>query len=210
MTFIVFNEDYTFPILFSCSNIDYENIGLIKNKDIRYRIYNYISVDDNVSLARPSKALYLDMRNWFKLYLPSFHLPCQINTRHLYTNTVCNVCEAKNRKHTIFGSMRYDARYIVNRSKLLNLNQSRDFTEQIKSPIIQLQYRQVGNTDNYLGHSGRLTQQMDDKNILTYSFALYPEEYQPSGIRYIPDRNDDTIILSLNRFCWKCMYLLHS
>lgn len=195
MEFTIFNEDYTFPILFSRSTIDYTNVILPENKDIRYRIYNYINIDDNVSLSLSSKALYLDMRNWFKLYLPSSGLEI-VNTPLSVKG--CHLCKAKSTKHTLFLSLGWP-NLSVDRNQLFYLKQARGLADHIQLIKInqsgRKKYRFIA--DNYLGHKGIV---IDEINKNTYSFALYPEEYQPSGYsKYSTPR--------ILRACWKCSYL---
>ena len=192
----VFDEDYTFPIdKFSLENInrDNENTGFFKiDKNIRYRIFNYISVDDNVSLSQTSKSMYLETREWFKIFVPSNDLSDVTIWDQSYYEP-CHFCKSKNKKHVVF--KKSSTFVCLNHDNLLYMCKSRKNTDKIESPIISCHI-------NKYEHSNTLP----NKGIYTYSFALHPNEYQPSGT-YNYSRIDD-IYLSKIPICWKCMYLL--
>lgn len=186
---IFYDEDYTFPILFSCSNIDYTNVVLYENKDIRYRIYNYINVDDNVSLALSSKALYLDTRNWFKLYFPLSETDKDIDIV-LKSIRKCGLCRSKSKKHVLFRTL-WSENVSIDRSILLYLKQQQG--NPIKIPRI----------------TRSISHKIPDSiGINIISFRLDREDYDPPLKSIYRGGEDIKAGLCFHRtFCWKCKYL---
>lgn len=205
MSDIVYDEDYVFPITFTTENIKRTNMGFfIIDKNIRFRIYNYVTVKENIALSLTSKAMYMDMRVWFKLYLPSDHLSKEIVQLSSHSHNICHGCGTKNNRHVVFktsSSKVASLKSLSQYDKLLYMCRSRTENDKIVTPKIKNKQYFPSLSQKYY------TPQLPNNNsVYTYSFSLYPEQYQPSGTanfsridNYIPEFP----------VCWKCMYLLH-
>lgn len=249
----IYNENYTFPILFDTQTQQFkENKGFFSllDKNIRYRIYNCVTIDDNIALSLASKSMYLDTRLWFKMYLP-LGLPtynqCEINK-----SSECYICKTKSKKHlftSTWDGLRLNAN--MRENILLYACRSRNENDNISEPYTQIpkalqkpQASQISPTPTQITPTqilptptqtsltptptqASLTPQtpkesqtpqigtwcVDDfdnsikenKNI--YSFALKPEEYQPSG-HYNWSRIDNFHLDFIQLYkCWKCYFL---
>ena len=201
----VFDENYTFPIdIFTLDNFnDYNrNIDFFQiDKNIRYRIYNYINVDDNVSLSLASKLMYLEMREWFKMYCP----PNDCEDITIYDKNyygACYHCRSTNKKHVIFKTA-FPWR-LIDRNKLFYMCKSRKQTDKINGPIIH-EYLMYEYAKNHVKFTDTFAKSSHKHKPYIYSFALYPEEYQPSGSANFSRMSETLATFSI---CWKCAYLI--
>lgn len=223
----IYDEEYTFPVKFDkCHNVG--NIGKFGSldKNIRYRIYNYVRVDDNVAMARTSKSMYLDMRMWFKLYLP-VNLPGSVD---IANREKCCKCDSISKKHIFTLPKKQNNQVLVATSattakwisasnsddkelkkcgkriydKLLYMCRSRNENIPICGPEINKSI-----CDYLIPPSDYQSIPEQIGGAYVYNFSLYPEQHQPSGSVNWSRIDGSTIDFNFDySICWKCYYLL--
>lgn len=188
----LYNENFTFPIFWSVVNdTEQKNFFSSLDKNIRYRIYNCVSIDDNIILSLTSKSMYLDIRLWFKMYFP-VGLP---NYAPTLPHNECYNCGSKSIKHLFKVKLNDEKPMPLNlrEHNLLYLCRSRNEKDNITEPYIQRQKK--------------ITQ--NGKHTHEYSFALIPEEHQPSG--HVNWSRIDNFHLTFDFLsiykCWKCFHI---